>query len=59
MDNLIIIGISLVIVGAAIHYIWKEKKNGVRCVGCPSSGHCMVNTYGEVKGKCDCHTSSN
>ena len=40
MDNLIIVGIMLVIVGAAVIYIWKEKKKGARCIGCPSDGCC-------------------
>lgn len=36
MENLIVIGILLVIVGAAVLYIWKEKKKGTRCIGCPA-----------------------
>lgn len=38
MENLIIIGIILIIVGIAVYYIRKEKKKGTRCIGCPSSG---------------------
>lgn len=40
MENLIVVGIVLVIVGAAVFYIWKEKKKGTRCIGCPSGGKC-------------------
>lgn len=43
MENLIIIGILLVIVGAAVFYIWKEKKKGKRCIGCPAAGGCRKN----------------
>lgn len=40
MGNLIVVGILLVLVGAAVIYIWKEKKKGTRCIGCPSAGCC-------------------
>lgn len=40
MENVIVFGILLVIVGAAVLYIRKEKKKGSRCIGCPSSGYC-------------------
>ena len=52
MDNLIVIGILLVIVGAAVLYIWKEKKKGTRCIGCPSAGHCSSNGCGKAKENC-------
>lgn len=46
MADFLIILIVLGVVGAAIWYIRKEKKRGVKCIGCPSSGDC---------GKqCDC-----
>ncbi len=35
MDNLIVIAIVLAIVGLAARYIYKEKKSGKVCVGCP------------------------
>ena len=41
MENLIVIGILLVLVGAAVLYIWKEKKKGTRCIGCPAAGCCQ------------------
>ena len=59
MDNLIVIGILLVIVGAAVLYLWKEKKKGTRCIGCPSAGHCSSNGCGKAKENCKCHTDSN
>ena len=40
MTDIIIIAIILVIVGAAIAYIIKAKKSGVKCIGCPSGGKC-------------------
>ena len=44
MDNLIIFAIVVLILGSAILYIRREKKQGVKCIGCPDSktcsGHC-------------------
>ena len=40
MADLIVGGILLVIVGTAIRYIYKEKKNGSPCIGCPNGGSC-------------------
>ena len=47
MENLIVIGILLVLVGAAVLYIWKEKKKGTRCIGCPAAGCCKGAEYGK------------
>ena len=49
MENLIVIGILLVIVGAAVLYKWKEKKKGTRCIGCPAAGHCLANGCKKAK----------
>ena len=40
MIDFVIVLIIVVIVGGALAYIRKEKKRGVRCVGCPSGGIC-------------------
>lgn len=40
MLDFIVLGILILIVGAAILYIRKEKKKGVRCIGCPAAGNC-------------------
>ena len=40
MINFVLVLIIIVIVGGALAYIRKEKKRGVRCVGCPSGGTC-------------------
>ncbi|MCI5614630.1 MAG: FeoB-associated Cys-rich membrane protein [Agathobacter sp.] len=41
MNDIIIVGIILFLVGLAISYIRKEKKKGNKCVGCPSAGSCQ------------------
>lgn len=40
MANFIIGGIVLIAVGAAVAYIIKEKKRGVKCIGCGVDGGC-------------------
>lgn len=40
MTNFIVVMIILLIIGVAIAYIVKEKKKGVRCIGCPAAGTC-------------------
>ena len=40
MKDLIVIAIITVVLGMAIRYIIKEKKKGVKCIGCPSSSKC-------------------
>ena len=35
MENAIVILIVAVIVGLAAAYVYKEKKNGHKCIGCP------------------------
>ena len=36
-----------VTVGLAIRYIYKEKKKGSHCVGCPYAGSCQKYAAGE------------
>lgn len=40
MANVIAVIIVVVVVGAAIIYLKKSAKNGIKCVGCPSAGSC-------------------
>ena len=40
MVNILIIAILLAIIGGAVFYIYKEKKSGVKCVGCPHAKTC-------------------
>ena len=46
MENLIVIFIIGAIVGLAAGYVYKAKKRGVKCVGCPHSSTCS--------GSCHC-----
>lgn len=46
MANVIVIAVIVMIVGGATIYIIREKKRGVKCIGCPAGGNCPG------KGKC-------
>ena len=41
MATFIVGMIILIIVGAAVVYIIKEKKKGVKCIGCPNGASCV------------------
>ena len=43
MDNLIVIAILAVIIGLAAGYVYKAKKSGQKCIGCPHSNNCSGN----------------
>lgn len=38
--EIIAIIIIVLIIGGASFYIYKAKKNGKKCIGCPDSGSC-------------------
>ena len=40
MENAVIIAILVIIVGAACWYIYKAKKSGKKCIGCPDAPSC-------------------
>ena len=40
MADLIVGAVVIVILGGAIWYIIKAKKNGAKCIGCPSGENC-------------------
>ncbi|MBQ3008604.1 MAG: FeoB-associated Cys-rich membrane protein [Oscillospiraceae bacterium] len=46
MQNFIILAILLAVVGGSVAYIIKEKKKGVRCVGCSMAGTCAAKAAG-------------
>ena len=42
MINIVVIAIVVLVLGSAIAYVIKEKKNGRKCIGCPNSGACSA-----------------
>ena len=54
MTDLIIIAIVGLIVGLAGGYVYRERKKGRKCIGCPHSGTCG-GSCGGCSGGCNCH----
>ena len=48
MENIILIVVLVLILGGAGIYIYKAKKKGQKCIGCPSGGSCD-NCHGQCK----------
>lgn len=50
MTDFIAIVILAVVLFAAARYLYRAKKRGVKCVGCPSGSCC-----GKSGSECHCH----
>ncbi len=46
MTDIIIVLIVLLVLGTALWYIRREKKKGVKCIGCPHAGECAKRKQG-------------
>ena len=46
MENVILVVVIALVLGFAAWYIYKAKKSGKKCIGCPDSGSCS--------GSCGC-----
>jgi len=46
MENLIAVAVLAVILGLAGGYVYKSRKRGVRCIGCPDAVACAANKGG-------------
>lgn len=49
MENIMIIVSIVLIVGIASFYVYKSKKSGAKCIGCPDGCNCN-----NSKDNCDC-----
>lgn len=66
MADIVIVAILLLMIGMAVVYLRKAKKNGVKCIGCPSGavcGHQKIaasgcSCSGNGEGKCCCHADT-
>lgn len=54
MVDAIIVVVILLIIGAAIAYIIKSKKSGVKCIGCPAAGNCSSKNNKSSECSCGC-----
>ena len=47
MLDLIVLLVVFAVVGGAARYIYKEKKHGAACIGCPYAGSCSSCSCGK------------
>lgn len=40
MENIVIIVLLALIIGSALIYVLKQRKKGVKCIGCPNGENC-------------------
>ena len=50
MENAIIIAVLVIVIGAAAWYVYRAKKSGKKCIGCPDGGSCCS----KKDGCCSC-----
>lgn len=55
MTDLIIGAVVVLVVGMALAYIIKEKKKGVRCIGCSHAGTCASKAKSSSGCGCGSH----
>ena len=51
--DFLVIAVVAVIVGLGIWYLYRAKKKGVKCIGCPDGAKCSGNCSG-CSGNCSC-----
>ena len=49
--DIIVIAVIAAIIGFAAWYVYKAKKSGKKCIGCPDGGSCSA---GGCNGSCGC-----
>lgn len=56
MENYVIIGMILCIIGVIVFYLCRAKKRGETCIGCPYARQCTRKSNGcQEKEKTDSH----
>lgn len=50
MDNILLLALLGLILGGAAGYVYKAKKKGAKCIGCPDGAKCS----GPYSGCCGC-----
>ena len=59
IKNVIVTLILIAILGLAISYIIRQKKKGVKCIGCPSGGCCPSKNGKTTQCTCGCQDTEN
>lgn len=49
--DILVIAVIAVIIGFVVGYLYRSKKRGVKCIGCPDSGSCSGHCSG-CSGHC-------
>lgn len=57
MENVIVIAVVVIIIGLAGLYVYKAKKSGKKCIGCPSAGTCGSKQKKDCGCCCGCSSS--
>lgn len=52
MKNILVILILVVVIGLALYYIFRQKKKGINCIGCPSGVKCPLKSGERCNGNC-------
>ena len=55
MTNLIVLLVLLAIVGSAAIYVYRAKKRGQKCIGCPAANRCGAGGCGGTCAGCSGH----
>ncbi len=58
LENIIPAAILILVVGAAALYVYRAKKSGKKCIGCPDGGSCGGGCDGHCGGCGGCHSGS-
>jgi len=51
MKDILLIVLLLVIVGCAAYFIYRAKKRGEHCIGCPHSKECSMRAKQNCSGR--------
>lgn len=55
MSNIVIVIVLAVILGTASLHLYKQKKRGARCIGCPAGCNCEKSHKNEANASgCSC-----
>ena len=54
MTDFIVIAVIVAILGFAAWYVYKAKKSGKKCIGCPDGCNCSAKQCSGSCGSCNC-----
>lgn len=52
--DIVIIAVIVLILGLVTFFLYRSKKKGVKCIGCPSGTSCS-GKCGNCSGECHCN----